>query len=292
VTKSLLATVILQLVEQARIALDTPVQVYLTQLPLDTPVTVRQLLNNTGGIPNYYALPAYFEALKADPTHSWTSDEFLIYTLPQGLTFAPGQGWGYSNIGFLLLRRVIEEVMNASLRTALHEQLFAPLDLQHTFVAQTLEDARQLTPGYSAFFRSDGSLQDVRPVYHPGWVSHGVVVATASELARVIDALFTCELISPQSLAAMLEPVLVPSKHSLFQQPAYGLGLMIDPQSQYGIIAGHGGEGPGYSAAALHIPDIHGRRITSIALANRDQHDLGLRMAFTMATILGDTLIR
>ncbi len=291
VTKSLLATVILQLVEQGRVALDAPVQAYLTHVPLDAPVTVRQLLNHTGGVPDYYALPAYFEVLKADPAQPWTSEDFLAHTLPKGLTFAPGRGWGYSNIGFLLLRKVIERVMNRSLRTALHEQLFVPLDLQQTFVAQTLGDARRLTPGYSGFFSSDDALADVRSLYHPGWVSHGVVMSTAPELAQLIEALFTGRLILPQSLAVMLEPVPVPSEHPLFQQPAYGLGLMIDPESRYGVIAGHGGEGPGYSAAALHLPDVQGHRITSIALANRDQHDLGLRMAFGMAATLADTLV-
>jgi D-alanyl-D-alanine carboxypeptidase len=67
---------------------------------------------------------------------------------------------------------------------------------------------------------------------------------------------------------------------------------MIDPQSRYGVIAGHGGGGPGYSAAALHVPDVHGRCITSIALANRDQPDLSLRIAFTMVMMLADTLVR
>lgn len=290
VTKSLLATVMLQLVEQGRIALDAPIQAYLPNLPLDPPVTVRQLLNHTAGIPDYGGLPAYFESLKADPTQPWTSDEFLSNTLTQGLTFAPGQGWGYSNIGFLMLRMLIEEVTSTSLRAALHERLFAPLDLQHTLVAQTLDDAPRLTPGYSAFFSSDGSLEDIRSLYHPGWVSHGVVIATAAELAQVIDAIFTGQLISPQSRAAMLEPVRVPVAHPLFRQPAYGLGLMIDPRSPHGLIAGHGGGGPGYSAGALHLPDVHGRSITSIALANRDQNDLGLHIAFTLATMLAEAV--
>ncbi|GAC1355528.1 MAG: serine hydrolase domain-containing protein [Herpetosiphon sp.] len=292
VTKTLIATAILQLVEQGHIVLDTPIQGYVPQLPLDTPVTVRQLLNHSGGIPDYGGLPTYFEALKACPQHPWTSEEFLSYVMPEGLIFVPGQGWSYSNIGFLLLRRLIAVVTNASLRTTLHEQIFAPLGLEHTFVAETLADARQLAPGYSSFFSPDDSLQDIRPLYHPGWVSHGVVVATAPELARVVDGIFAGRFLRADSLAAMREPVLVPMTHPLFRQPAYGLGLMLDLRSRHGVIAGHGGGGPGYSAAALHVPDVHGRRITSIVLANRDQSDLSLRTAFTMAMMLADTLVR
>lgn len=290
VTKTLVATVMLQLVEQGQIALDTPVQSYLPQVPLETLVTIRQLLNHTAGLPDYGALPVYAEAVRADPTHPWTAAEFLAHSLAQGLVFPPGQGWAYSNIGFLLLRQVIEAVLHTSLSMVLHERLFAPLALRHTFMPQTLAEARQLTPAYSSFFKPDGTFEDVRLLYHPGWVSHGVVVSTAAELAQLIDALFTGTLLSPQSRAAMLAPVIVPQKHPLFQQPAYGLGVMIDPQSAYGSIAGHGGGGPGYSAGALHVPDIQGHAITSVALANCDQSDLGLRVAFTMTALLAETL--
>ncbi len=292
VTKSLIAAVILQLVEQGQVALDTPVQHYLPHLPLDTPVTLRQLLNHTGGIPDYGALPAYFAALKADPTRAWTADEFLAATLPTGVTFAPGQGWNYSNIGFLILRQVIERVLQTSLRNALHNQIFTPLALQQIHVVETLEDAQQVSPGYSAYFATDNTLQDVRTRYHPGWVSHGVVSATAADLARVMDAILTGPLLSSASRTALLEGVRVPMQHPLFQQPAYGLGIMIDQASRYGTLAGHGGGGPGYSAAALHLPAVHGHTLTSVVLANRDRDELGLQLALTLATLVADTLAR
>lgn len=286
VTKSLLATAALQLVEQGHIALDASVQSYLPALPLATPVTVRQLLRHTGGVPDYSELRAYFEAVKAHPAEPWTPAEFLERTLPRGLKFAPGQGWGYSNIGFLMVRLLLERVTNSPLREVLREGIFAPLGLQRTFVAESLADARTLTPGYSAFFSHDGALADVAPVYHPGWVSHGVVISTAPELARIVEALFAGRLVHPDLIETMLDPVLVPGEHPLFGQPAYGLGLMLDPRSPYGPVAGHGGGGPGYSAAALHFPHVGGQRLVSVALTNRDQDDLGLRIALALTHAL------
>lgn len=292
VTKTLLATVILQLVEHEQIALDTPVQTYLPEMPLETPVTIRQLLNHTGGLPDYGGLPIYAASLRADPTHAWTAAEFLAHTLPQGFRFPPGQGWAYSNIGFLLLGQVIAAVLHTPLHTALHDRLFAPLGLRHTFLARTLADVRSLTPGYSSLFTADDTLQDIRALYDPGWVSHRVVVSTAGELARLTDAILTGDLLRPHSRAAMLTPVVVPHKHPLFRQPAYGLGLMIDPQSSYGVLAGHGGGGPGYSAGVLHVPNVHGHTITSVALANRDQPDLGLQIAFKLIELLAETFAK
>jgi D-alanyl-D-alanine carboxypeptidase len=168
VTKTLIAATMLQLVDEGRVGLDTAVQTYLDELPLTTPVTIRQLLSHTAGIPDYGGLPAYFDALKANPRQAWSSEEFLAATLSQGLLFPPGQGWHYSNIGFLLLRQVIEAVSAASLRGALQERIFRPLALRHCRVAESLADGQQLTPGYSTFFAGDGSWQDVRQWYHPG----------------------------------------------------------------------------------------------------------------------------
>jgi D-alanyl-D-alanine carboxypeptidase len=256
---------------------------------------LRQLLNHTGGIPDYGALPAYTAALKADPAHPWTSEQFLAHTLAWGLNFAPGQGWAYSNVGYLLLRAVVEAISRVSLSAAFADRLFTPLALQRASVAQDLQDARRLTPGYSAFFSPDnspGALRDVRAVYHPGWVSHGVVIATAADLARLVDAIFAGPLLGPQSRAAMLEGVPVRVNHPLFRQPAYGLGAMVDLNSRYGVIAGHGGGGPGYSAGALHVPSANGHHITSVALANRDAGELGLRIAFELAMAAGEMLER
>lgn len=286
ITKVLLATATLQLVEQGEVALDTPAQAYLPTLPLATAVTLRQLLSHTAGIPDYGPMPAYAEAVRSSPSHPWTPDEFLAHTLPRGLTFPPGQGWTYSNIGFLIIRLVLERITGLSLRDLLHQRIFAPLGLRHTFVAETLTDASVLTPAYSTFFRPSGAFEDISTIYHPGWVSHGVVISTAAELARLIHALFSARLLSAESLAAMLAPHPVPGAHPGFHESAYGLGVMVDRQSPYGVLAGHGGGGPGYSAAAFSFSNVAGQRVTTVALVNQDQPPQGTPIAFALTSTL------
>lgn len=281
-TKTLIAALVLLLVERGQVELDESFQTYLPEIDLLQPVSVRQLLNHTGGIPDYGGLPQYYAAVKAHPAKSWTDAEFLAATLPGGLAFPPGQGWGYSNIGYLFLRRLVERAFDAPLGMALREHIFTPLGLVSPFVAQSLDDARQLTPGYSRLFAPDDGMGDVRARYHPGWVSHGVVISTALDLARALDGLLSGSLLSAASRAAMLQAVDVPVQHPLFGRPGYGLGLMIDQGSRYGMLAGHGGGGPGYAAGVLYLPDANGRRITSAALANSDQGDAGLRAAFDL----------
>jgi len=284
VTKTVIAALVLRLAEDGRLALDQPVQRYLPELPLATPVPLRRLLNHTGGLPDYGALASYTRDLRADPAHPWTPDEFLQHTLLDGLRFAPGAGWAYSNIGYLLLKLTIERITKQRFASVVQHAIAQPLGLGHTAVAESLADARRLTPAYSAELRTDGAVENVAPVYHPGWVSHGVVISTAAELARVLDALFAGWL-QPASLQAMLEPVVVGGTHPLFNQSAYGLGLMIDAASPHGTVAGHGGGGPGYSAGAICVPDLAGKRVVTVALANRDVPDLGLALAFRLMEV-------
>jgi len=292
VTKTLQTAIVLQLVERGEIALDATIQSYLPDLPISTPLPVRQVLNHTAGLPDYGAMPEYAEAVRSHPESAWSEQEFLDRTLPRGLQFEPGQGWGYSNIGFLLIKQTIEHVTGLSLSDAVSQFITQPLGLTATSVAETLDDTAALTPGFSGWMDPSGPVSDIARRYHPGWVSHGVVVSTARELATIIDAIFTGRLVPESLLPEMLTPVRVPVEHPFFVEPSYGLGVMLDPGSRYGVIAGHGGGGPGYSAGALHFPNVDGRRVTTVALVNSDLGDAGLPIAFglaeTIVTEMGD----
>lgn len=285
ITKSLIATALLSLVGRGWLDLDAPVQAYLTELPLDTAVTVRQLLSHTSGLPDYGGLPAYGEAVKAEPGTPWSTATFLALLQTQGLQFPPGQGWGYSNLGYLVLKRLLEARMGLSLQDSLQHIIFHPLALQQTFVPTTLADVTPLTPGCTTSL--DGNTpQDMSQLYHPGWVAHGVVVSTAAELACMVEALFLGTLLDRTLAAQMTCPVYNLGQYPPFTQLGYGLGVFVDPASPYGAIAGHMGEGPGYSVAAFHFPNLLGSATTITALVNRDRPALGLALVFQIADMI------
>lgn len=285
ITKSLLAIALLKLVDQGQLNLNMPIQSYLPHLPLDTPVTLQQLLSHTSGLPDYGGTSTYVNAVQSTPNTPWTAEAFLNLIQTQGLQFSPGRGWMYSNIGYLLLRCMLETITNLSLQAVLEEHIFRPLSLQNTFVPYTLSDVHGLTPGYSTYFSND-ELEDVTAFYHPGWVAHGVVVSTASDLAQVMDALFAGKLLSPLLLKQMLDPVYILGAHPLFVRLGYALGLFVDVASPYERVGGHTGEGPGYSTAAFHFSSLAGYPVTLVAFANRDRHDLGLQLVFNMVHTL------
>jgi D-alanyl-D-alanine carboxypeptidase len=292
VTKTLQAAIALQLVERGEFDLDAPLQEFLTDLPISTPLTIRQILAHTAGLPDYGGMPEYAAAVRAHPETAWTSAEFLDRTLGRRLQFDPGEGWAYSNIGYLLIKRLIERVSGLSLREAVAAFITEPLGLTSTSVAESLDDTTTLTPGFSGWIDPNGPVSNIARRYHPGWVSHGVVISTAEDLAHIIDAIFAGRLVPPSLLPDMLAPIPVPFEHPLFREPSYGLGVMIDPASQFGVIAGHGGGGPGYSAGALHFSNVNGQRLTTIALVNSDRGDAGLPIAFALGELLAAGVAR
>jgi D-alanyl-D-alanine carboxypeptidase len=271
ITKTLIATAVMSLVEEGRVDLDEPVP------SLPDGVTARRLLDHTAGVPDYGAIPAYASDLRADPASPWTREDFVSRTLGQGLLFEPGTSWAYSNAGYLLLAQLLERVHAAPLADVLRARLIDRLGLARTRVAGGLRDMAALTPSRSAAF--DG---DVPARYHPGWVAHGLVLSTAPELARLVDALFGGRVVDPATLREMTDPVVLPFTHPLFARPGYGLGLMVDADAA-GLVAGHGGGGPGYSAGALHVRTEHGRAVTAVALANTETDDVGLGLALQAA---------
>jgi D-alanyl-D-alanine carboxypeptidase len=109
-----------------------------------------------------------------------------------------------------------------------------------------------------------------------------VAISTAADLARLVDAILGGQLLSRASLASMLTPTRVPHTHPLFREPSYGLGVMLDPRAPGGLLAGHGGGGPGYATGALSATDAAGRRVTSVALVNHDRGETGLRIAHAL----------
>lgn len=289
VTKVMIAVLILDLVRHGRLVLDEPVTSLLLVLPIDTRITLRHLLNHTCGLADYGGMEEYNRDLRRDPARPWSDAEFIEHVLARGPLSPPGEGWAYSNVGYLLLRQVVEAATGMSFRDALARHIFEPLALHRTLVVESLGDMAELLPGYSDVFAAEGEMADVRPVYHPGWVSHGLVAATAGEVATFLDALMNGRILPPELVADMLSGATVPGSHQHFNRATYGLGLMVDPESRFGVVAGHGGEGPGYGAGAFHFPNVRGRRVTSAALVNRDAGGLGLDLAHTMIDIVDES---
>ena len=222
VSKTAVAAAVLLLVREGAVELDS----------------VRRLLDHTSGVRDYGSLPEYHEAVRTRPGTAWDDAEFLARTDAAGPTFEPGEGWAYSNTGYLLLRRLLDE----------HGGLaaFLPrLGLVDARVAERIDDLAPAVPASSSLLLA--GVEDVRDVYDPHWVGHRTLVARAEDIVGFWRNL-PAEMLDPQ----MFVPI--GAEAPGFVRPSYGLGVMADPESPLGSVVGHGGVGPGYATAVFAVP--------------------------------------
>lgn len=284
-TKTIIATLTLLLCEEGRISLDAPVSRWFPELPMASAITIRHLLGHISGLPDYGGLADYHRDVKRTPSRPWTDTEFLERALAQGMLFKPGEGWAYSNIGYLLLKQIIMKETCQSLASVVDSMICAPFGLERSFIPESTADLSVLEPAFFALIAENGELP-VPEVYHPGWVSHGVLASTPTELASFYHRLFTGEVLSPESLSAMTTLTPVPAAPPQYRGPCYGLGIMADTASPYGIILGHNGGGPGYQTSVFHARTPEGQPMTVSAMCASECPGLSERLVFRVFTEL------
>ena len=274
ITKTFIATIVLQLRDEQRLGLDDRLARWFPRIDRSDRISLRQLLDHTAGIPDYGKLDSYHEAVRTSPSAPWSFERFAAETFDKGLLFEPGSGWAYSNPGYMLLRRIAEDVAGTPYRALIDERIARPVGLARTTVPESVSDLAALAPATSTALASDRAPRDVRDHYHPGWISHGVVASTPSDIARFYDALFRRDFLPARSVAEMtrLVPIgaEVTAENAPWRKPSYGLGIMGDPGSSWGRLWGHNGAGPGYSTSVFHAPDLEALSVCAMCAVEGD----------------------
>jgi len=234
-SKTLIAIAALRLVEQGRLELDAPLA--------GRPYTLRRLLQHRAGVPNYGGLEAYHAAVTRGEA-PWSRRRLLAEVGAERLDDPAGTGWAYSNVGYLLLREIVEEEEGAGLGAVFARQIAAPLGLDSLALAESPEDFAQ-----TCFGNPRG--------YHPGWVYHGCAIGTALEAAGILQALVAGHLLGRDLLETMMRPQPLggPIEGRPWLTTGYGLGLMNGTMAEAGRAIGHSGGGPLGSNAVYHFAD-------------------------------------
>lgn len=255
ITKTITAAALLRLAGQGVLDLDAPLDRWLPDFAPAGRMTLAHLLSHRAGLYNYGGMAAYHAAVRAG-AEPWTEDEFLSRCRADEPFAPPGGDFSYSNIGYLLAKRVLERATDLTFAEALRRGLFGPLGLTDWSVPTTREDLSGLRFGPSSDLGGDGPPVPVPGLYHPGWVSHGVVAATALDTARLLHGLFTTDLLPATLVARMREAQPVPGsmRGRPWVEPGYGLGLMVELDPDAGPYWGHTGGGPGCTPTVYHFP--------------------------------------
>jgi D-alanyl-D-alanine carboxypeptidase len=252
-SKTALATAALALVQRGELELDSPLA--------GRAFTLRHLLRHSAGLSDYGDLADYHLAVSAG--HSpWSYEELFTRVEVNRLRSPPGTQFKYSNVGYTVVRMLIEEKTGLTIGDALKTLVFDPLGIDDVRVATRPEE---LVP--------DG--WGCTPGYDPGWVFHGLVVSAPSRAALFLGRLFDGRLINSRYLEFMHNPVSLLSQGPIAGRPwnsmGYGLGLMIDLNSPLGHCYGHTGTGPGSATATYRFKALPIVRTISVFSAVDDE---------------------
>ncbi|NUT45940.1 MAG: beta-lactamase family protein [Saccharothrix sp.] len=253
VTKTFVATVVLQLVDEGRVGLDDPVDRYVPGVPAGLNgdrATVRQVLNHTSGLYDYAHEAGY-------STNRWRGDDRFRTYRPRELLdvafarpsyFDPGKGWHYSNTNYIVAGMLIEHVTGRAYGDEVRSRILRPLGLARTSVPGRWPGLP--LPHARGYTEVDGQLVDAT-LMNPSldWAA-GEMISTAGDLNRFFDALLGGRLTSAASLAAMRETY--DNTGTIF---AYGLGLQRFDLPCGRSVWGHGGELIGYLTYATRADD-------------------------------------
>ncbi|MGW8378955.1 serine hydrolase domain-containing protein [Streptomyces sp. ODS28] len=266
-TKTVTATLVLQLVAQHRIGLDDPVEKLLPGVVQDgKDVTVRMLLNHTSGLGDFLLTPEFLPSLMGQKERTWRPEDLLAITPEQDPPAGPGEKYSYSNANYLALGLILEKVTGSSLAELIAQKITKPLGMKDSFLATNAawSAGKQHVTGYEP---NAGRLRQIlsgtvdlpegvgfagpeRPqgnvdtaAIDPSWSwAAGGMVSTARDWQRLLTALMSGKLLPEAQMKQMRTTVAAPEEGG-----GYGLGLM-KVNAPCGTVWGHTGGLPGYSS--------------------------------------------
>ncbi|MEV7590706.1 serine hydrolase domain-containing protein [Streptomyces sp. NPDC089922] len=288
ITKTFVATVLLQMEGERRLDLDDTVERHLPGLVRGNgndgrTVTVRQLLNHTSGLYDCLADEEYLDTYLCGDGYlrhrydTLSPRKHVKVALSHAPLFPPGERFSYSNTNYVLAGLIIEKAGGRTYEAEVRDRIIRPLGLRATSnPGNSIHIPRPSSRSYSQLFPADpGRIDDVTEMNgSQGWAD-GDLITTTGDLNRFYRALLRGALLSPEQLAAMKTTVGVPGS----ADTGYGLGITRFRTSCGTTLWGHGGGMVGSTSLAVSTED--GRH--QLAYNRNGDWDTGSPLAITEA---------
>ena len=257
-TKALTGTIVLQLVQEGKIALTDTLGMHArpcvenSRIPaIDGAdrITVQMLLSHTTGIVDYMRLPHVASEIMNRRFRNWRPQELIQAAVDHGLTFRPGSQFAYSNTNSIVAGMLLEQLTAHDYAHEITRRIFQPLALKRT----TMPTCASLAPPFCrGYLKSTGTTVEDWTERDPSmaWAAGGVV-STLEDLRHLSRALTDGTYLRPdmQQLRLQWWESLSAYDHD-FPSFRYGLSLM-----NYGGFVGHSGAAIGYRCIAMHHPE-------------------------------------
>jgi CubicO group peptidase (beta-lactamase class C family) len=253
VSKTFVATAIVQLVEQGKMALDAPIVTYLPYFrlkdPRDKEITVRHMLSHASGMPD--AVEFHWHAPEDDEA---ALERYVRSLADEALIAAPGEKYAYSNIAFDVLGDVIAKVSGQTFEAYVKTHLLDPLEMHDsTFLRRDVSPDLAVTPHFGAPLRV---LAGAYP-YHRAHAPSGMLHSSVQEMGRWAIANLNRgrfkgqQIVQPESYNLLWQPYVQTGQKGW--EEAVGLSWFFGAHRGRPIIH-HGGSDPGFGSHLVLVP--------------------------------------
>ncbi|WP_406865097.1 serine hydrolase domain-containing protein [Streptomyces sp. HUAS MG47] len=270
--KTFAATLVLQLVADDLLGLDSPVDDHLPEFGLDRRITVRMLLQHTSGLfshtGEYYddgtivpGIPWQGQEWVDNLFRTYRPEELVRLALSKPARFEPGTDWSYSNTNYVLARLLVEKASGRPFAEEMRRRILSPLGLSGTFVPDASPEIPEPHAHACYTYETDGEWRTVDVTrMNASWISAaGDMISTTQDLHTFFSALMSGKLLPAPLLAEMRSP------HPKLN---YGLGLFVQETEHGDTIYTHNGGFWGWAALMYGSPD--GRTTLTASLTTGD----------------------
>jgi len=225
ITKTFVATAILQQVRAGRLKLSDRLASYVKGVANGRRITIRQVLAMRAGIYSFTDDQAFLDAFEADPTMAFSPRDVLAIIRRHKPNFAPGARTLYSDSNYILLGLILEKVTGRSVESVITHDIIRPLGLTQTSFPTTAAMPVPFAHGYYAGPDNQGpqitDLTAVNPAV--AWTA-GAMISTVRDLQKWGQELLTGSLIGPRLQRERLRLGTIPNLNG--PPVGYGLGIL------------------------------------------------------------------
>ena len=259
VSKQFAGMAIMLLAEEGVLDYDDPIIRLLPELTrIGDEITIRQLLQHTGGLPDYY------DALTAATGEDWpTNEDAVEFFADWGESlFPPGERWEYSNPGYEMLASIVARATDRPFSEFMQERIFQPLGMKNTLVFDERDpEIPHRAFGYSKGEDGEFALDDEDPLNF--LTGSGGIYSTVEDLVAWDQALYGEDLVSGSTLGLAFTPAVFNSGETY----PYGFGWGVGSDPSLGPVQRHSGGWVGFSTFIVRYPDVG---FSVILLSNLD----------------------
>jgi len=236
ISKMFTSVMILQLVEEKKLSLTTPLSDFFKKIPNSKSITIADMLNHHSGLFNFTNSEDYPKWM----TEPRSRQQLLDLFESQEPVFAPGTKGEYSNTNFVLLGFIIEDVTGKSYQENLSTRITSRIGIKNTMYGGKINHASNEA---SSFENEEGKWVMLPETDMSIPHGAGAVISSTPDLTAFITALFDGKLLNENSLKSMTT-----------MKDGFGLGTFKIPFYERSAF-GHNGGIDGFSSSLAYFPD-------------------------------------